>query len=221
MTTIADPHETQNAPDLACKHSGWKSQFGHPTGKMGKLIGRLMAVKNWGINQIAIRVLDVQPTDRVLEIGFGHGRSMAAMAEKVTEGCVSGIDISQAMVELATQRNRGWIDKRRVDIRIGDVCDGLPYKDGAFTRVLAVNSFQHVSDRQRGLSEVLRVLEPGGIFLIGIRMKHPTRRFLVAPGFTHEGVEKLKNLVKDAGFAEVRTELHHAGRDLTCLIARK
>lgn len=109
MATIADPHETQNVPDLACKHSGWKSQFGHPTGKMGKLIGRLMAVKNWGINQIAIRVLDVQPTDRVLEIGFGHGRSMAAMAEKVTEGCVSGIDISQAMVELATQRNRGWM----------------------------------------------------------------------------------------------------------------
>ena len=68
--------------------------------------------------------------------------------------------------------------------------------------------------------EVRRVLVEGGLLVLGLRMKHPTRTSLVAPGFTEEEVATIGGLVRWVGFRDVRIERRHAGREIAWLLAR-
>jgi SAM-dependent methyltransferase len=96
-------------------------------------------------------VAEAQPR-RVLEVGGGEGE----LAERITTELgaeLVGVDQSERMVEL--QRAKG------IDARVGDVQD-LPFADGEFDVALAAWMLYHVPDLDRGLSELARVLEPGG-----------------------------------------------------------
>jgi SAM-dependent methyltransferase len=89
---------------------------------------------------------------RVLEVGGGEGE----LGERVLKELgaeVIGIDQSERMVEL--QRARG------IDARVGDVQE-LPFADGEFDVAVAAWMLYHVRDIDRGLSELARVVRPGG-----------------------------------------------------------
>jgi predicted acyl esterase len=68
----------QPSSSTGCKASSLTSQFACPTGLLGGGVGRLMAVKNAKMNEFAVEMLDIQPDDQALEIGFGHLRSRTA-----------------------------------------------------------------------------------------------------------------------------------------------
>jgi SAM-dependent methyltransferase len=93
----------------------------------------------------------LQPV-RVLEVGGGQGELAERMAKDLGAE-VTLVDLSPRMVELA--RGRG------VDARVGDVQE-LPFSDGAFDVAVAAWMLYHVPDLDRGLSELVRVLAPGG-----------------------------------------------------------
>jgi SAM-dependent methyltransferase len=89
---------------------------------------------------------------RVLEVGGGQGFFAVRLREEL--GCeVVGLDVSERMVEL--QRERG------IDARAGDVQE-LPFPEASFDAVSAQYMLYHVPDLERGLSEIARVLRPGG-----------------------------------------------------------
>src|SRR5215472_1546159 len=69
---------------------------------LGKLGGVIMARTNRAIAARVVELLNIQPSDRVLEVGFGPGVGIQLLAEKVTSGEVVGIDCSEEMVEQAT-----------------------------------------------------------------------------------------------------------------------
>src|SRR2546430_8544415 len=85
---------------------GMVRQFGHPRGIAGRMAGWIMAHRssNQQRNRWAVALLDVRPTDRVLEIGFGPGLAIAALASRTTQGRVYGIDHSEVMVHRASRR---------------------------------------------------------------------------------------------------------------------
>jgi hypothetical protein len=70
------------------------AQFGHPSGLIGHLVGRLMARKNRERIAWAVDLLAVQPTDQVLEVGFGPGVAIEQVAKLAPAGFVAGIDHS-------------------------------------------------------------------------------------------------------------------------------
>lgn len=89
---------------------------------------------------------------RVLEVGGGDGWLSARLRDEL--GCdVTLLDQSERMVELARERG--------LEARVGDV-QSLPFRDGSFDTVVAAWMLYHVPDLDRGLSEIARVLEPGG-----------------------------------------------------------
>jgi ubiquinone/menaquinone biosynthesis C-methylase UbiE len=179
--------------------------FGRPTGMLGRLGGIIMARMNRAAAAQVIALLDVQPGDKVLEIGFGPGVGIGLLAQRAPRGCVAGVDPSREMVAQATARNAAAIRAGRVDLRQGSV-DRLPFADGAFDKVVAINSMQVWPDAAAGLREVRRVLERGG---------H------VALGFTpHSGQAKseVAGALTAAGFADARTV---DGQDVFCVIASK
>jgi ubiquinone/menaquinone biosynthesis C-methylase UbiE len=177
--------------------------FGRPTGLLGRLGGRIMARTNGALARSAIGLLDVQPDDRVLEVGFGPGVGIEALAR--VAGRVTGVDLSKEMVEQATARNAGAIGRGVVDLRHGSV-ETLPFEDNAFDAALAINSMQVWPDARAGLREIGRVLRPGGRMALG---------FTPYSGQPRTGIT---DLVSAVGFAEARlVETEHG----FCVLARK
>ena len=100
--------------------------------------------------------------ERVLEVGGGPGELAARIANDV--GCeVVMLDISPRMVELA--RGLG------VDARVGDV-ERLPFQDGSFDCAVAAWMLFHVPDIDGALSELARVLRPGGRLVAVTNAEH-------------------------------------------------
>jgi len=216
----ANPSPLESPAFGACKPSGWASQFKHPTGALGWFVGHLMAVKNAPMSQFAVEMLDVQPADHILEIGFGPGRAIQLMAARATRGFVAGVDISELMVKQAAKRNREFIGAGRVELKQGTV-SSLPYESGRFTKVCAVNSFHLWPAQEHDLNEVKRVMREGGLLALCLRMKHPSRSFLVAPGLTEEEIEEVRGLVRWVGFRHVRIERRQLGREAVCVLANR
>lgn len=111
-----------------------------------------------------LRLLDVKPGEKVLEIGFGTGQVAVTLAHSVGEaGKVYGIDISDGMLGVATSRvsKAGLGD--RVELRRGDANE-LPYEDGFFDALymgFTLDLFD-TPEIPVVLGESLRVLKPGG-----------------------------------------------------------
>ncbi|HVW90954.1 MAG TPA: class I SAM-dependent methyltransferase [Gaiellaceae bacterium] len=100
------------------------------------------------------RVLrSLAPLGDVIEVGGGQGE-LAELMQSGLGARVAFLDQSERMVELA--RARGI-----EDARVGDAQE-LPFDDGSFDVAVAAWMLYHVTDLERGLSELARVLRPGG-----------------------------------------------------------
>ena len=177
------------------------AQFGHPRGVIGRLAGAIMAVRpsNRERNLWVVSLLDIQPDDRVLEIGFGPGVAIAAAAAKITIGTVVGVDHSEVMVEQASRRNRAAIAAQRVRLIRGgfEVIPPL-----AFTKVFAVNSFGFWKDKEADLKRIRRAMSPGGVLAIATQ---PRSRGATDATAAEAGAHVAK-AVAAAGFRNVRVE---------------
>ena len=209
----------QPSSSTGCKASSLTSQFACPTGLLGGGVGRLMAVKNAKMNEFAVEMLDIQPDDQALEIGFGHGRTIRMIAERAKAGFVAGVDLSDVMVRQATRYNLDLIVAGRAELCQGSVAD-LPYECGRFTKVLAVNNYQFWPNTELNLGEMRRVMREGGLVVICLRM-NSTKRLALAPGFTEDEVTDVARLVRWVGFRDIRIVKRKVGREASCVIARR
>jgi SAM-dependent methyltransferase len=104
-----------------------------------------------------IRLLEIGPEDRVLEVGFGPGVAIELLAARATDGFVAGIDPSDVMVGQARSRNRSAVEQGRVDLREGTVAS-LPIPDASFTAALALHSVYFWPSIVAGLRELCPLL---------------------------------------------------------------
>jgi ubiquinone/menaquinone biosynthesis C-methylase UbiE len=108
-------------------------------------------------NLAAVDRLKLGPEDRFIDLGCGLGAALEHAAATGAE--VTGIDPSPAMVTRAIQRVSGVV------VREGSA-ESIPFEDDRFTAALAVSTYHHWADAEAGLTEVQRVLAPGGRLLI-------------------------------------------------------
>jgi len=111
-------------------------------------------------------LLDLQPGERVLDIGSGPGFLLVEMAEQVgAGGAVSGLDMSESMVALARSRLSSSPHSAHISLVQGDAA-ALPFPDSTFDVAVATQVYCYVSALSTALSELSRVLRPGGRALI-------------------------------------------------------
>ena len=101
---------------------------------------------------------EVRPEDRALDVGCGTGDFTAAMARAGADAI--GVDVAEAALRRARSRHPG------VEFRLVPLDGPLPFEDGSFELVWASEVIEHVADTARWLSEVRRVLAPGGRLLV-------------------------------------------------------
>ena len=113
------------------------SQFGHPRGLVGHVVGMIMAVENRERIDWAVSVLKAQRGDHILEVGFGPGVAIQRLTSIVTAGFIAGIDQYEVMVQQARKRNTTAVREGRVRL-----------------------------EPAVGLKQLWRVLKPGGLIAI-------------------------------------------------------
>jgi SAM-dependent methyltransferase len=145
---------------------------------------------DWAVNEDqqvptyadAIRRVGLEPGQSVLDLGCGAGAFLRLAADRGAR--VSGLDASEALIELARARLPG------ADLRVGDM-QFLPYEDDTFDVVTGFNSFFFAADMLAALREAGRVARPGAPVVIQVwgdpehcrleAMKAVVRPFLPAP----------------------------------------
>jgi SAM-dependent methyltransferase len=110
---------------------------------------------------VAGEVAAAHPGGNLLEVGSGPGRLAVRLAREAPGMTLTGVDISNAMVERAARRAAGAGLSERVRFEVGDVA-ALPLSDGEFDGVVSTLSLHHWSDPASGLAEIHRVLKPDG-----------------------------------------------------------
>ncbi|MDH3597657.1 MAG: methyltransferase domain-containing protein, partial [Rhodospirillales bacterium] len=200
------------AMTMPAQGSAGLHQFGRPRGRVGWLVGHLMALKNDAMNRAALDHLDLQAGDRVLEIGYGPGRTLKQAARRLERGLAAGLDHSEVMARQAARRCRRLIRQGRVEVKCGGVSE-IPYADGSFDKAYAVNCFQFWPSPVNDLREVRRVLRPGGRLVLTIRAaERPLRFDLARASGGLSRVERARQAMAAAGFEDIAVHRRKAGR---------
>lgn len=105
-----------------------------------------------------IGLMQVQPKDRLLDVGCGSGWATRWLARLAPEGLAVGLDISDEMVRQA--RRLSW-EVENVIFVIG-AADEIPWQEDFFSAVLSVESAQYWPDPERAAREIFRATAPGG-----------------------------------------------------------
>jgi ubiquinone/menaquinone biosynthesis C-methylase UbiE len=113
-----------------------------------------------------LALMDLQPTDRVLDLGCGTGWASRRLARVATAGEVVGIDVADEMLRRAEQASAGISNVRYV----WGSAERIPAPDNYFTKVLSVESFYYYADQGKALDELRRVLAAGGRLFILINL---------------------------------------------------
>ena len=162
------------------------------------------------VADICRRVTDRRP--RILDVGCGTGANLLMLSQF---GDAEGVDISEDA--LAFCRERG-LEK----VRLG-AGEKLPYDDGTFDLVTALDVVEHMDDDLAGLREMRRVLRPGGRVLLFV----PTFMFLwgvqddVSNHRRRYRLPELQRVLEQAGFEIERTTYANITFFLPILLMRK
>jgi arsenite methyltransferase len=180
-------------------------QLSRPTGAFARVMGWLMNRHNAKMNAFAVERLELSPSDRVLEIGFGGGVALRSLVGRAS--FVGGVDLSREMVEWAKAKYSTAVIAGRADFREGNV-EAIPFDAASFGKAFTVNTVYFWRSLDAGFTEIQRVLTPGGRVVIGFlpkewmdRLGHPPDIFtkrtpneitaaLTASGFKHVHIER-------------------------------
>jgi ubiquinone/menaquinone biosynthesis C-methylase UbiE len=145
--------------------------------------------------QIIERYLRPGPGEKILDVASGNGFYSEKMARR--GATVTGIDMDPVRIEHA----KTYHNVSGVQYDLGNA-ESLPYPDATFDKVVSVCALEHFGDPQRAVSEMARVLKPGGTLVLHVdsfsyreiseetRNKH-RREYYVNNYFTHESLGKI------------------------------
>jgi ubiquinone/menaquinone biosynthesis C-methylase UbiE len=174
----------------------------------------------WGLQQIS-----AGKGDTILDVGCGGGVTVRKLAAVAAEGKVYGIDHSEQSVAAARRTNRQGIAEGRVEIRQASV-SGLPFSDGLFDLVTAVETHYFWPDLPADMREVLRVLKAGGMLVIlaeaykGGKHGNWLQKVAELTKMVFLTADEHRELFSTAGYSDVRVT-ERPDKGWLCAIGRK
>jgi arsenite methyltransferase len=133
--------------------------------------GEKMQRHHLDITEKTLRLMDLRPGERVLDLGCGSGwatRLLARLASDGPEGFgqVVGVDVSDEMIRQARAASRDFDNI----LYVWGSAQQIPWEENFFDKVLSVESFYYYPDQERALAELFRVMAPRGRMFILINL---------------------------------------------------
>lgn len=138
---------------------------GNPTGEYGKKMLLDMNEHHSEVTNWALSLWKIKESDKVLDIGCGGGKTLKTMSESVKTGKLYGVDYSETALATCKEYNQQLISDEKLELVNASV-EKMPFKDNFFQKIITVESFYFWPNPATNLKEVLRVLKPGGTFLL-------------------------------------------------------
>lgn len=192
-----------------------------PEGEFGAAMLRRMNETHYAVTTWALGFWKLREGDSVLDIGCGGGLTLKRLARELTRGKLVGVDYSETSVKESRAQNREEIAAGKTEILLASV-EKLPFPAGAFSKILTVESFYFWPSPAANLREVLRVLKPGGTFLL-------VADIYQKPGLSAHALDNIRRyelfnptptefetLFREAGFPKVKIHTN-PGTDWICV----
>lgn len=127
------------------------------------------ALASFGIDRAwrrdVVRQAALGPTSRVLDLAAGTGDLALALAREGVPAEVLGTDFSPEMLDVARRKARGYAGRSRLSFQVEDA-QSLSLPDASFDVATVAFGVRNFPDRAANFREVLRVLRPGGRYVI-------------------------------------------------------
>jgi len=133
--------------------------------------GEKMEHHHLNITEKTIRLMDLRPGERVLDLGCGSGWATRLLARLVSDGPegfgqVVGLDVSDEMIRQARAASKDFENI----LYVWGSAQQIPWEENFFDKALSVESFYYYPDQDRALAELFRVLAPRGRMFILINL---------------------------------------------------
>lgn len=195
-------------------------QARHPKGFLGAVLSSIMGFETAAENCFALKTLEIQPTDHVLEIGFGQGRAIHKAAKAAFQGFVAGVDPSEQMVRIASRNNRRVIADGRVELKVAS-SGRLPYPNQRFDKAFSVHTVYFWTNPAEDLREIARVLRPDARFVLGFRPKDArAKEEFPTSVYTLYAAEEVQSLLENCGFQHIQIiDAGSSHRPFSCAVS--
>ncbi|MGE5521954.1 MAG: class I SAM-dependent methyltransferase [Candidatus Dadabacteria bacterium] len=179
------------------------SQFKKPTGLFGIFSSSVMIKNNRKNYDRLIMDLDLQPQDKLLEIGYGPGVGIRMIAEQCSTCTIHGIDFSGLMYKKAARYNRQYIEEGRVQLQYGDFLK-FTVVPNEYDKIFCLNVVYFWNELKLPFNKVFSLLKRGGSFHIYMA-DAATLEEKKAPDsvFNKHTIEQVVTTLKEAGFEKV------------------
>ncbi|MFQ5469712.1 MAG: class I SAM-dependent methyltransferase [Gammaproteobacteria bacterium] len=198
---------------------GIVAQFKQPHGCIGHLAGIIMANRSSNIerNEWTLDLLNLEPTDRVLEVGFGPGIAIKKATRIVQQGLIVGVDHSETMLHQANKRNTTAIKEGRAKLYLGEI-ESLPDFEQTFNKIYSANVVQFWDNPEKEFAHLYDLLSRGGKIATTYMPRHS--------GATNEDSKKKANEIIESlntvGFNNIQVEeIQLSPLSAICVLAEK
>jgi ubiquinone/menaquinone biosynthesis C-methylase UbiE len=179
-------------------------------------------VTDWGLGHVSTGT-----NDTILDVGCGGGRTLSKLAVMAPQGKVYGIDHSEESVATSKRTNARLISDGRVEVSQGSVSQ-LPFTEGMFDLVTAVETHFWWPDLPTDMGEVFRVLKRDGKLVIiaelfkgaNTTVARLAEKYASRTGMKMLDVDEHQELFIQAGFSDVRV-ITEPAKAWICGIGRK
>ncbi len=177
------------------------SQFEHPRGLLGRIVGWILAGRGSNLvrNRWTVYRIDPVSGDRVLEIGCGPGIALGLVLSRAGVSAV-GVDHSKLMIANAGRRNAKAVKAGRLKLIVGTIED-VQADQAPFDKAFSINVIQFV-DQDAFAARIHGLLKPGGTLATTYQPRHAKATRADALKLA----ETLTQILGRAGFENVRTE---------------
>jgi SAM-dependent methyltransferase len=193
------------------------SQFGRPSGVLGRLVGGLMARSNGDFNRWAVRELRERSQngmdgriERIVELGPGPGVGLEETLQAFSAAQVWGVDLSTEMLSQSRRRNLHHVRSGRLTLLEGDAAS-LP-KLAPIDLVIAVHVLYFWHQPAAELAQIHGAVRPGGLLALGYQLREhmpaPARKNFPKQGhLLYDSDDAVTALLCGAGFKSVAVVL--------------
>jgi cyclopropane fatty-acyl-phospholipid synthase-like methyltransferase len=177
------------------------AQFKKPSGPFGIFSSNIMIKGNKGKYEKLIEDLDLQPGDKLLEIGYGPGVGINTIAKRCISCIIHGIDFSKLMYRRASKYNKQYIDNNTMVLQYGDFLK-TPVVSNEYDKIFCLNVVYFWNELHEPFKKVLSLLKPAGAFYIYMANKDALKK---APDsvFNKYSIDQVVEELKSVGFRNV------------------